>query len=96
VVVVVGALVVVGSLGLVVRTALVGGRVVGGAVAAVVGAAVGAGARSRRVELVVLDRTTVVGGGGRLPLPAAATAAVVDTGQGRSPHPDDGAGLLRA
>ena len=94
--VVVGALVVVGSLGLVVCAALVGGRVVGGAVAAEVGAAVGAGARSRRVELVVLDRTTVVGGAGRLPPPAAATAAVVGAGHGRSPQPDDGAGRLRA
>jgi hypothetical protein len=91
-----GALVVVGGLGPMVCAALAGGRLVGGAVAAVVGAAAGAGAWLRGVELVVLDRTTVVGGGGRLPPPAATTAAVVGTGHGRSPHPDDGAGLLRA
>jgi hypothetical protein len=92
--VVVGALVVGGLGALVVCTALVGGRVVGGVVGAEVSRAVDAGARSRRVELVVLDRTTVVGGGVRLP-PPAATAAVVGTGHGRSPQPDDGAGLLK-
>jgi hypothetical protein len=94
--VVVGALVVVGGLGaLVVGTALVGGRVLGGMVDAEVGGGVGAGARSRRVELVVLDRGTVVGGGASPPPPAAAAAAVVGTGHGRSPQPDDGAGRLR-
>jgi hypothetical protein len=91
---VVGALVVVGGLGArVVSTALVGGRVLGGLVAAEVSGTVGAGVRSPTVELVELDRSTVVGGGARLPTPAAATP-VVGTGHGRSPQPDDGPGLL--
>jgi hypothetical protein len=91
---VVGALVVVGGLGArVVSTALVGGRVLGGLVAAEVSGTVGAGVRSPTVELVELDRSTVVGGGARLPPPAAATP-VVGTGHGRSPQPDDGPGLL--
>jgi hypothetical protein len=94
--VVVGALVVVGGLGArVVSTALVGGRVLGGVVAAEVSGAVGAGARSPTVEPVVLDRSTVVGGGARLP-PPAATTPVVGTGHGGSPQPDDGPGLLNA
>ena len=93
--VVVGALVVVGGLGArVVSTALVGGRALGGVVAAEVSGAVGAGARSPTVEPVVLDRSTVVGGGARLPPPAAATTPVVGTGHGGSPQPDDGPGLL--
>jgi hypothetical protein len=79
----------------VVSTALVGGRVLGGVVAAEVSGAVGAGARSPTVEPVVLDRRTVVGGGARLP-PAAATTPVVGTGHGGSPQPDDGPGLLNA
>ena len=89
--VVVGALVVVGGLGaLVVGTAVVGGRVV----AAEVRGVVGTGASWARVELVVLDRTTVVDGGARLPPPAATSAAVVGTGHGRPPQAD-GAGLSR-
>lgn len=93
--VVVGALVVVGGLGArVVSTALVGGRVLGGVVAAEVSGTVGAGVRSPAVELVELDRSTVVGGGARLPPPGAATTPVVGTGHGRSPQPDDGPGLL--
>jgi hypothetical protein len=93
--VVVGALVVVGRLGArVVSTALVGGRVLGGVVAAEVSGTVGAGARSPTVELVELDRSTVVGRGARLPPPGAAATPVVGTGHGRSPQPDDGPGLL--
>ena len=93
--VVVGALVVVGGLGArVVSTALVGGRVLGGVVAAEVSGTVGAGVRSPTVELVELDRSTVVGVGARLPPPGAATTPVVGTGHGRSPQPDDGPGLL--
>jgi hypothetical protein len=92
---VVGALVVVGGLGArVVSTALVGGRVLGGLVAAEVSGTVGAGVRSPTVELVELDRSTVVGVGARLPPPGAATTPVVGTGHGRSPQPDDGPGLL--
>jgi len=87
--VVVGGLVVVVGLGaLVVCAALVAGRVAGG-VLAEVRAVVGAGVRSRRVELVVLDRRTVVGGGASPP-PPAATATVVGTGHGRSRQPDGG------
>ena len=93
--VVVGALVVVGGLGArVVSTALVGGRVLGGVVAAEVSGTVGAGVRSPTVELVELDRSMVVGVGARLPPPGAATTPVVGTGHGRSPQPDDGPGLL--
>lgn len=93
--VVVGALVVVGGLGArVVSTALVGGRVLGGVVAAEVSGTVGAGVRSPTVELVELDRSTVVGVGARLPPPGAATTPVVGTRHGRSPQPDDGPGLL--
>lgn len=88
--VVVGGLVVVVGLGaLVVCAALVAGRVAGGLPAAEVWAVVGAGVRSRRVELVVLDRRTVVGGGASPP-PPAATATVVGTGHGRSRQPDGG------
>ena len=87
--VVLGTVVVVGRGRAVVGGAVVAGRVVGGAVTAEVRGAVGATTptSSPTVELVVVDSRTVVSGAPIL-LPApAATAAVVDTGQGRPSQP---------
>ena len=87
--VVLGTVVVVGRGAAVVGGAVVAGRVVGGAVTAEVRGTVGATTptSSPTVELVVVDSRTVVGGVPTL-LPApAATAAVVDTGQGRPSQP---------
>jgi hypothetical protein len=86
--VVVGAVVVVGRGAAVVGGAVVAGRVAGAVAAEVLGAAVGgtAPASTPTVELVAVDSTTVVSGVPTL-LPApAATAAVVETGQGRPSH----------
>ena len=84
-----GTVVVVGRGAAVVGGAVVAGRVVGGAVTAEVRGAAGetTPASAPTVELVVVDSRTVVSGVPTL-LPApAATAAVVDTGQGRPPQP---------
>jgi hypothetical protein len=86
---VLGTVVVVGRGRAVVGGAVVAGRVVGGAVTAEVRGTVGATTPTSAptVELVVVDSRTVVSGVPTLlPAPAAA-AAVVDTGQGRPPHP---------
>ena len=87
--VVLGTVVVVGRGAAVVGGAVVAGRVVGGAVTAEVRGTVGetTPASEPTVELVVVDSRTVVSGVPiLLPAPAAA-AAVVETGQGRPPHP---------